>query len=87
MPGKYILCKRDGKDVAGIMQMPPGAEARPHWLPYVAVEDVDASASRVEALGGKVWVAPADIPGVGRFSVTEDPSGAMIAVFKHVPRE
>ena len=34
------------KEDAGMMQMPPGVEAPSHWLPYVAVEDVDASAAK-----------------------------------------
>jgi hypothetical protein len=82
MPGTYLVCKRKGKEEAGVLQMPPGGEAKAHWLPYVAVEDVDRKAAQVESFGGKIWVSPADIPGVGRFAVTEDPSGAMFALFR-----
>ena len=66
----------------GIMQMPPEAEAPPHWLPYVAVEDVDATTKRVSELGGQVYREPGDIPDVGRFSVCADPTGAPFALFK-----
>jgi predicted enzyme related to lactoylglutathione lyase len=51
-----------------------------HWMPYVAVNDVDASVKRVEELGGKVCVPPSDIPNVGRFSVITDPTGATISL-------
>ena len=39
-------------------------------------------ATRVNELGGTVFVAPRDIPNIGRFSVAADPSGAMFAVYK-----
>ena len=70
-----------GQHVGGIFQM--GAEfgsAPSHWMPYVAVEDVDASAKRVEELGGKVCVPPTDIPNTGRFCVINDPTGATLSL-------
>jgi predicted enzyme related to lactoylglutathione lyase len=51
------------------------------WLPYIGVEDVDATFAKVEALGGTVWVKPTDIPNVGRFAVVSDPTGAMFALY------
>ncbi|HEX8473146.1 MAG TPA: VOC family protein [Pyrinomonadaceae bacterium] len=51
-----------------------------HWMAYVAVDDVDASAKRVEELGGKVCIPPTDIPNVGRFCVINDPSGATLSL-------
>ncbi|MGB8509479.1 MAG: VOC family protein [Pyrinomonadaceae bacterium] len=69
------------KHVGGIYKMGPEYGGAPsHWMPYVAVEDVDASALRVTELGGKVCVPPTDIPDVGRFSVINDPSGATISL-------
>jgi uncharacterized protein len=65
----------------GMFQM--GAEfgdAPSHWMAYIAVDDVDETARQVEALGGKVCVPPSDIPNVGRFSVLNDPSGAVISI-------
>ncbi len=70
-----------GQHVGGIFQM--GTEfgnAPSHWMPYVAVEDVDASAKRVEELGGKVCVPPTDIPNTGRFCVINDPTGATLSL-------
>jgi uncharacterized protein len=81
--GTYYLFKRDnGKDAGGMLQKPPGSGGPSSWLPYVGVEDVDATAARVEPLGGKVWVPPTDIPNIGRFAVTSDPTGAFIAMYK-----
>jgi hypothetical protein len=80
--GTYHLLKRGGADAGGMLAMPPGAEGPSSWLPYVAVDDVDSTTDRVEELGGRIFVPPSDIPGVGRFSVTADPTGASIALYK-----
>jgi uncharacterized protein len=71
----------DGEHVGGIYQMGPEyGDAPAHWMAYVAVDDVDARAARVESLGGKVCVPPSDIPNVGRFCVVNDPSGATLSL-------
>lgn len=77
--GTYYLFKRvdSGKDGGGMLKKPD--EGPSSWLPYIAVESADATAARTEELGGKVWVKPTDIPGVGRFTVTSDVTGAYIA--------
>lgn len=77
--GTYHLFKRldTGKDAGGMLQKPD--EGLSTWLPYIAVENADATAAKVEELGGAVCVKPMDIPGVGRFFVTTDPQGAYIA--------
>jgi predicted enzyme related to lactoylglutathione lyase len=83
MPGMtYHIMRRDGKDVAGAMQLPPDAAHPPLWLPYVAVGDVDASAATARDLGARVHMEPTDIPQVGRFAVIGDPTGATIALFR-----
>lgn len=65
----------------GMYQMGPEfGNAPSHWIAYVAVDDVDASAKRVEELGGKVCVQPMDIPSVGRFCVINDPTGATLSL-------
>ncbi len=48
------------------------------WDTYVAVADVEKSATRVKELGGKIVVPPTDIPKVGRFCVINDPQGASL---------
>jgi hypothetical protein len=55
-------------------------DAPPHWMSYVAVDDVDAAAAKVWELGGKVCVPPTDIPKVGRFCVVNDPTGATFSM-------
>ncbi|MCZ6736184.1 MAG: VOC family protein, partial [Planctomycetota bacterium] len=60
----------------------PDANVGPHWLSYIAVEDVDSATKKAEQLGAKTDVPPTDIPGTGRFSVITDPTGALIALFQ-----
>jgi uncharacterized protein len=83
--GTYHLFKRPDrpdKDAGGMLTKPTGVEGSSMWLPCVGVEDVDATAARIEPLGGKVWVQPKDILNVGRFAVAGDPTGALFALFK-----
>ena len=70
--------------IGGMMALPEAARvmgARPAWLGYIGVDDVDIHAGRVTAAGGAVHRAPEDIPGVGRFAVVADPDGAVFVLF------
>ena len=79
----YTLWMNGEAPVGGVMELPPEARAHdtpPHWMAYVEVEDVDATAKKAANLGGKVLVEPREIPNVGRFAVLQDPQGAAIAI-------
>jgi predicted enzyme related to lactoylglutathione lyase len=78
----YPMIKVGESHIGGIAAMnDPAASGPPHWTSYVSVSDVEQTCVRAEELGGKVLVAPTDIPEVGRFAVIADPSGATIAPF------
>jgi uncharacterized protein len=80
----YNLIKVAGKEIGGIMKTPPECQGMPPmWGIYVTVDDVDATAKKVEELGGKILYPPTDIPTVGRFSVIQDPQGAAISVITY----
>jgi len=91
MPGDgftYTVASADGNGVGGLMPIPPEAKAMgapPHWSGYVYVDDCDAAAEKIKTLGGSVMRAPDDIPGIGRFAVVADPSGAVFEIMKPVP--
>jgi predicted enzyme related to lactoylglutathione lyase len=51
-------------------------------MPYVEVDNVDATASKAKSLGATVVAGPDDIPGTGRFAVIQDPQGATIGIYK-----
>jgi uncharacterized protein len=86
MPGHpYTLFSIGPAVVGGLMPIPEEARAmgaRPGWMGYIGVADVDAMAARVQAAGGVLHRPPADIPGIGRFAVVADPHGAAFILFK-----
>ncbi|CAN5165729.1 hypothetical protein BH24ACT1_BH24ACT1_10820 [soil metagenome] len=65
----------------GMMALPPGAPAPPHWLVYFTVTGLDNAASRIADLGGRVLVAPMTFES-GRILVATDPQGAAFALFE-----
>ncbi len=56
--------------------------ARPAWIGYIAVDDVDGCAAAIRADGGRIYVPPRDIPGVGRFAMLTDPQGVLFYIMK-----
>ncbi len=86
MPGMaYALFTAGKTTVSGLMDLPEDARkmgAKPHWIGYVGVDDVDAAAERIRELGGAVHVPPRDIANISRFSVVTDPQTARLALFK-----
>jgi len=86
----YTMWTANGKPMGGVMKLPDEAVAggaRPHWIAYVGVPDVDATTARARELGATVMVEPRDIPTVGRFSILNDPQGATISAFTPAPSE
>ncbi len=78
----YTMFKRTGgEDVAGAMALGE-IPAPPHWLPYLAADDIDATAARAGELGGTVMREPWQIEGVGRLAIVSDPAGAVFGLFK-----
>jgi len=56
--------------------------ARPVWLGYLGVDDVDASVARAVAAGAKVQMEAFDAPGVGRIAMIQDPQGVPIYLMR-----
>jgi len=65
----------------GIMKSPM-PDALPQWVPYVLVDDVEASTEKAKSLGATVLQGCQEIPDVGWFSMLLDPTGAAVALFK-----
>ena len=79
--GTYWVAKMDDEPVAGIFPMTgPDFDGVPeNWLPYLAVDDVDAVLKAAKAAGAKVMREPFDVPTVGRIAIIQAPGGATIA--------
>jgi predicted enzyme related to lactoylglutathione lyase len=78
--GSYVTWLKADGPAGGMMAMPPGTPAPSHWLPYFSVTNVDMSTQKATTLGAQTFVPPMDIPGVGRFAVLADPTGATFAI-------
>lgn len=81
----YSMAVIDGGVVAGIAPQSQDRAAQnmpPMWNTYLAVDDVDAVAARVEPAGGKLLMAPFDVMDTGRMSVVMDSTGAVAALWQ-----
>lgn len=58
--------------------------ARPAWVGYIHVADVDAAVQAIEADGGKALMPAFDLP-VGRIAMVADPQGAVFYLMKPIP--
>jgi predicted enzyme related to lactoylglutathione lyase len=85
--GTYTLLQAGGEDIAGLYALAgPQFEGVPsNWATYVAVEDVDDTAARAVALGGRKLADPMDVPDVGRIAFLQDPTGAAIGIARLDP--
>jgi predicted enzyme related to lactoylglutathione lyase len=83
--GGYRIFNRGETGIAGLMQA-PDPSIPPHWQPYVAVEDPDATAAKAKELGGGELLEPMDVPEVGRLGVLVDPQGAAFGIIRPQPR-
>ena len=68
----------NGRRIAGVMKHPENGH--PHWLPYLRVRGVEAETIRAVELGASLYFAPRDVPGAGRISGVDDPTGAGVCL-------
>jgi predicted enzyme related to lactoylglutathione lyase len=82
-----MIGRSDGGFAGGVMGLTGEMcdhGAKPMWLGYVGVDDVDETVRAVEAKGGKALMPPFDIP-QGRIAMIADPHGNPLYVMKPVP--
>ena len=86
MPGMdYRMVNAPDGSVGGVMPIDADMAAhgaRPIWVGYVGVEDVDASVAAIKAMGGAIHMGPVDIPDVGRLAMASDPQGGLFYVMR-----
>jgi predicted enzyme related to lactoylglutathione lyase len=78
----YTVLTAGEVQVGGLMDLPEEGRrqgATPRWLGYVAVDDIDATASQIRRRGGAVLLPPTD-SNIGRVSVVADPQKATFAL-------
>jgi uncharacterized protein len=82
--GGYRVFNRGETGIAGLMTL-NDASIPPMWVPYVAVDDVDATVAKATELGGSAPLEGMDVPNVGRIAVLRDPQGATCGIIKPEP--
>jgi uncharacterized protein len=83
-----FLTAPDGAMVGGLLRLSKemtGSGAKPGWLGYIAVADVDATAREIEAQGGKCLMPARDVEMAGRIAMVADPGGAPFYVMTPKP--
>lgn len=83
--GTFRTLEQDGGAVASLyrlarVQVDGGVPA--HWIPYVSTSDVADAAARAARLGGRVVVQPQHCPGLARFCLIADPTGAILGLWQ-----
>ena len=76
----YWLALCDGKPVAGLFHLAaPKFDGVPEsWIPFLAVDDVDARVEKAVRAGAKLMLPLFDVPAVGRIAMLMEPGGAGI---------
>jgi uncharacterized protein len=83
-----FLTAPDGAMVGGLLRLTDemaGHGARPMWIGYIEVGDVDTLVSEIEAKGGKCLMPARDVEIAGRMAMVSDPGGVPFYVMKPTP--
>lgn len=85
----YLVGRLGGRDVAGIVPLPPmvSPPPPPSWATHVRVASVEVAAEQVQSAGGSVVFGPFDAAPAGRLGVMADPAGAVFCVWEPQARQ
>jgi predicted enzyme related to lactoylglutathione lyase len=85
-PGRYVIAKLAGRDVAAIGSTDPTApDQQVAWNTYVATDDVDATTARLRELGATVLLEPVDAGPGGRLAAFAGPRRGRVQVVAGAP--
>ena len=81
----YRMIDTGDGQVGGVMRLTQemrNGGARPMWLVYIGVDDVDGTAEKIVTAGGKVVMPAWDITDIGRMALVADPQGIPFYVMR-----
>ena len=76
-----LILKSFGHSRAAIVPLPEGVE-KAGWLPYVRVDNVNATLEKIVAAGGQIKVAPQPELLDSNLAIFSDPQGGILGVVK-----
>jgi uncharacterized protein len=76
--GAYWIAKTGDVSAAGLFDIsgPEYKNVPESWMPYIAVDDVDARVAKATKAGAKVMKPAFEVPNVGRIVMLLEPGGA-----------
>ena len=82
--GGYAIAANDERPLGGMFQRarPADQSAKPRWLGYLSVANVERAKAAVTRAGGRVLAAPQKMPKRGEQAVFADAEGALFGVIK-----
>ncbi|MGH6651656.1 MAG: VOC family protein [Sphingopyxis sp.] len=83
-----FITRSDGGMNGGVLRLSPDMAthgARPCWLGYLHVADVDAAATAIAADGGQLLMPARDVEMAGRIAMMADPQGAPFYIMAPTP--
>jgi uncharacterized protein len=81
-PMTYTMVHVGEDGVGGGMVAKQSDDAPTAWMPYVNVDDLDASTEKVKSLGGTILAERQEVPNMGSFAIIADPTGATIGLWQ-----
>ena len=86
--GYGFIARSDGGMAGGLLRLSQAMVehgARPAWIGYLHVVDIDAAVGEIEAAGGKLLMPARDVEMAGRIAMIADPQGAPIYLMTPTP--
>jgi uncharacterized protein len=79
----YTMFNRSANaPVGGVMTLPQGMNAPPHWAMYIGVPKLEDAFANVKRLGGGEISPVIEVPNVGRMQMVRDPQGAAFYIYE-----
>lgn len=80
----YRMAETGGQGIGGGIMTPEQPGPWPgNMTLYLAVDDLDAYATKITGAGGKMIVEKQEVPGMGSFSLFADPEGRVLGIWKN----
>jgi uncharacterized protein len=83
-PERYSVVTHGGRRIAGMLQRQPprGASGGARWIGLISVPNVIQATQYTQGRGGRILVAPAELPRRGAHALLRDPQGAVFGVLR-----